>query len=111
MKLKILSTLLLSVFFGTHLSYAEEPAKTNTVELCSEVEELAGVIMERRQSGAPMSLLIKTAEGNEVAEKIIIEAYEKSRFSTESYQKKSIENFKSRWFLKCFKGLKALKNK
>lgn len=105
---KIILYLLIS--FGVNASYAEVPSKKDPVSVCGSVEKLAGVIMENRQSGTSMSHLMKIAKDTKMAEEMIIEAYEQSRFSTESFQKKSIENFKSRWFLKCFKQLKSTTN-
>jgi len=52
-----------------------------------------------------MSKIMKVSGSDEIGRKIVVDAYERSRFSTESYQKKSIENFKNEWFLSCFKEL------
>jgi len=61
--------------------------------------------MEHRQLGTSMSKIMKLSGSDEIGRKIVVDAYENPRWSTESSIKKSIENFKNKWFLSCFKGL------
>ena len=102
---KIIATLTSLLLFTPLSSYAEESKKIDPTEVCSTFEELAGLIMEHRPLGTPMSKIMKVSGSDEIGRKIVVDAYERSRFSTESYQKKSIENFKNEWFLSCFKEL------
>jgi len=107
---KIIATSISLLLFIPLLSYAEESKKIDPIEVCSTFEELAGLIMEHRQLGTPMSKIMKILGSDKIGRKIVVDAYEETRFSTESYQKKSIENFKNKWFLSCFKGLSKQKN-
>jgi hypothetical protein len=98
------------------LSYAEEKSIPSKTEQCTEIELLANTIMTVRQAGVSMSKIMKSINTvelisendilmNELGTTLIVEAYEMSRFSSESYKKRAIEDFSNKAFLTCFKTL------
>jgi len=101
--MKKLTILLFSILISFN-SYAEETEKEDVMETCSLYEELAGSIMTHRQSGTSISKIMKIVGNDELLQKMIVMAYEESRWGVEDNQKKSIENFKNKWFLMCFKS-------
>jgi hypothetical protein len=72
---------------------------------------LAGEIMTSRQSGQQMATLIDIAKAEadnsravQLAQLIVVDAYESPRFSTENYKARAISEFKNKWYLRCFKA-------
>lgn len=82
-------------------------------ELCSSYSDLSEKIMTNRQSGVAMSKMMSTVDGqkdamSKVIEEIIIEAYEKPRYSTERMQKRTIEDFRNSIYLTCAKEMRTV---
>ena len=102
------------LLFLQSISNAEGITREGAVRTCTEVEKLSGIIMESRQAGVAMSKLMKVPTGDlsalkEVMGDITINAFEYPRFSTKSLKTETIENFKSKWFLSCYKGVMNVK--
>ena len=78
---------------------------------CQEVGTLAAKVMEARQVNVSMSNMMKIAQdnNNSLMKTMVIEAYEKPRFSTEEYQNNAIQDFRSFWELACYKADKESK--
>ncbi|MDY6469397.1 hypothetical protein SKM57_12510 [Acinetobacter faecalis] len=89
----------------------DKSTENNARETCEDIELIAGVIMENRQYGTPMSkamlILNKTDDEQfkQVLEKIIISAYEMPKFSTEANKQEAITDFKEAYFLGCYKDM------
>ena len=66
--------------------------------------------MKARQEGVPMSKLMKHNSQSEnpqlikISNYLLIEAYEKPRFSGDEYKTKSIEDFRDKAYLDCVKA-------
>jgi hypothetical protein len=78
---------------------------------CKSHSYLAGEVMTSRQSGQQMATVIdivKAEAGNsravQIAQLIVVDAYESPRFSTEKYKARAISEFKNKWYLWCFKA-------
>jgi hypothetical protein len=72
-------------------------------QICSTLGELAGIIMEIRQGGAPMSKVISQVPGSDVVRALVIGAYDTPRYSTDGYKSEAIEDFSNEAMLTCFK--------
>lgn len=82
---------------------------SNWKETCSSVGELAQIIMEKRQDGVAMEALIDSVsktEKPELAEELIISAYEKSQYNGEDYKRKAIAEFRDSAYLQCVKSMR-----
>lgn len=97
---KLLTALALTLTFTANAS--EE--KKSEVDVCNQISELAERYMTLRQDGVSMSKLYKTAKGNKLVEKMIVDAYEVPKFSTDEYREIQVSKFKNRWFLNCVKS-------
>lgn len=76
----------------------------NWRETCSSYSDMAESIMSARQNGMQISDLIETVknmEGNKEAERLILIAYKKPRFSILENQEKSIRKFKNESYVAC----------
>lgn len=75
---------------------------------CKGVSKVAELIMINRQSGVAMSrqMAIAKGEAKSIIEGLIVEAYELPRYGTDVFKKRSIENFRDKYFLQCFKSKK-----
>jgi len=74
-------------------------------EKCAVISNLAYVIMEARQNGAPMQKIMEKVVGTKIYERMVFEAYETPRFNTEEYQTDAENDFRDRWYLLCSKNL------
>jgi len=104
--MKILLTIITFSFTATSV-YADDWRKT-----CDSYSELAETTMNGRQSGTPMAKMMKVLsndEGSELFEKLIIAAYDSTRYSTERMQQRSIEEFRDEKYLECAKAMRAKK--
>lgn len=103
-KIFIICTTCILLAFSS-LSFAEEES------LCDAIEEVASVIMIKRQAGLPMSNMIKHLnkisdnDFKEVISEIIVEAYQTPMFYTKEAKARAVLEFKNRWYLQCYKKL------
>ena len=93
-------------------------SKTEVTELCEKIEWYAGIIMTNRQNGMSMSesirVLNNTKSNNDetiskvvkqVAEQIIIDAYDVPEYSVYENQNEAINDFKNQQFRACYRSL------
>ena len=81
-------------------------ATASNLDNCYKLEELGEVIMTARQSGRSMGDLMKIADGNELVEAMVFDAFEAPLWSTDENKQKEINNFKSSMFKMCYKNIK-----
>lgn len=74
------------------------------LELCREIGTLAESIMTNRQNGTSIVQMMDIADGNGLAQSLVVAAYEEPRFSTPRYQAESISDFRDRAYLECFRA-------
>lgn len=92
-------------------SYAERISNESVVDSCTAIENMAETIMDRRQSGVKMSILMDIAKESKdkslsrIITSLIIEAYEKPRYNTEKHKRRVIEDFRNNAFLNCYKDI------
>ncbi len=82
-------------------------SKENWRERCDSISTLAGSIMEARQEGIAMSNAMKIADGNKLAELMVAGAFDTPRYGTADYKKRTIEEFRDSWYLKCTKTVQV----
>lgn len=73
---------------------------------CDSISELALKIMSGRQNGIAMSKMMQIAKQDELMQTLIIDAYEKNRYSTEEYQVRVIQEFRDNAHLQYVKALR-----
>lgn len=102
--MKNLTAILLSILLtSTQLSIAGE-----SEDLCSAMEDLAKSIMERRQDGTSMSVMMKVTESigdinvEKLAKQMVITAYKINKFSTKEYKEDAIKKFSNSVALTCY---------
>jgi hypothetical protein len=76
-----------------------------TVKDCEDMQELAYKVMNLRQTGVPASQLIALADGNKIANAIVIAAYEELQYNTREYQIRANKEFANRVYIECFKSI------
>lgn len=95
------------------LLFVHPPARADEVtpaEFCKKAATLAATIMEKRQQNAPMHLLIDSVsaisspEMRDLFTAMIIEAYEKPRYTSDPYRRNAIQDFQNAMYLSCLKG-------
>lgn len=103
----LFTTSALLVVFATCNVHADEKA-----DGCSQIHSLATKVMEVRQLGIElpvlMNLIVNEAGGElevKIGREIVIDAYEKPQYSLADYQQKEIKRFANEWALKCYKNL------
>jgi hypothetical protein len=78
-------------------------------KICKGWGDYAEIVMRLRQQGASMEKLMTLCNevegqgGKSLARQIIIMAYEESRYSTEQFQQRKIEDFRDVIYLFCVK--------
>jgi hypothetical protein len=106
MKIRNTIYLVLLLLLLQSTSNAEGVSREKALKTCTQIERIAELIMEHRQAGQSMSKLLKLSPpGIKTMDAIVIDAFEKPRFSVQSNKAETIENFKSKWFLSCYKGM------
>lgn len=95
---------ILVLLFYSCTAQAEESAKST---ICKLIEENAALIMGNRQLGVSMAAQyepIEQADEQSIMLKIIEDAYEQPRFSTEEHRTRVITEFRNKYFLLCIQG-------
>jgi hypothetical protein len=83
---------------------ANNPANDiKEVITCSSVAEMAKMVMQLRQRQTPMAELYAGANGFDFMEAMIIRAYDKPAFQTESHQQRLVTEFADMYFMTCVK--------
>ena len=94
MKQLLLITLL---SFSANAKITEEEMK-----YCAQLEKAAGLTMQARQNGDSMRELIEKAGESKVLVSLIRDAYNTTRYHTESSKKRAIESFKNDTYMLCY---------
>ena len=100
-----ISFTVLGLFASANASESEDEQKKSMVELCASSANLAKTIMEVRQNGGEMFKLLEVANGDELAEKIVIAAFDEPLYSTEEYKKRAAREFSNEVMLICMKSV------
>ena len=79
-------------------------------ELCTAVSGAASLIMELRQSNAPLSSVLEVVGDVAILEELVIEAYKKPRYSSKAYQNSAIADFSNIAMLACLQSSKQRKS-
>ncbi|AUR95628.1 hypothetical protein NVP1210O_06 [Vibrio phage 1.210.O._10N.222.52.C2] len=81
------------------------PAMAEPVS-CDAIGQVAESIMMARQAEQPISKVMALVDGHGMSavKPLVIEAYKRSSYSTESYQKKAIAEFRNDIELICYEG-------
>ena len=78
--------------------------------ICATLGELARTVMGSRQLGVPLSQLMEIVKDTKVERRIVLEAYERPRFQSESLRQSSIEDFGNEWETTCYRARSGGKN-
>ena len=96
---KILLTAALLAVTGT--------AQANT-ELCTAVSKNAELIMQLRQSNAPISGVLEAVKEVELLVELVIKAYETPRYNSEEYKADAVTDFSNLVMVTCLQSLKEV---
>ncbi len=94
-KITLLSCLALPVH-----AKAEE---SNTLEYCNLISDVAGKIMELRQSDYPMSKILKKLDGSHRS--LIIQIYSSPKYNSKEYIDQRINETKTQVMISCIKSI------
>lgn len=72
---------------------------------CTSIGDLAEQIMTHRQAGTAISQLMPMVEGNDLFVKMLLEAYQKPRFSSPEYKSREIEDYRNLWETGCYQAM------
>jgi hypothetical protein len=76
-------------------------------ETCTKASDLAEILMQSRQKGQSMSEAMALAKGNEVAERMVIAAYDIPRFNSEEIKTRTISDFRDKWYATCVREVRG----
>ncbi len=105
----IVMILLAGLLFASPVLAEED--KDSIYARCQILSVLATAIMDSRHAGVSMAdsmEIASRAEPESLAEairQVVIEAYSEPRYHTEELRKRTTEDFRDRWYLRCVKGL------
>lgn len=92
---------------GALLFVAATAHATTVNSLCASIGELAESIMRARQSGASVTRMLETAQGNKIAEALVMDAFNTSRFTSQPFIDRAAEEFRERAEVQCLRTLKS----
>ena len=70
---------------------------------CEQIEVTARTIMDARQAGVPLKSVMKIVKDNDAMKQIVIQAYDSSKYETDSYKKSAVEKFANKYYVSCLK--------
>lgn len=74
------------------------------MEGCKSLEKLAGSVMSARQRGMAMSKMLEIVnegESNDLVNAMVMDAWDKPRYSTEKHQQRAVSDYKDAAFGAC----------
>ena len=77
-------------------------------EKCTFISESAELIMQLRQSNAPIADVLKITEDFEVLLELVIKAYETPRYNSEEYKDNAIIDFSNLAMVSCLQSFKEV---
>ena len=107
---------ILSSYLSFPLAIAWAASTSADMDECKRIDESAQIVMEARQSGAPLSKIWNVAENTnddylEAMFKMLAKsAYEVPRFETDAMKKKATVDFQNTYFSACISNLEKKKN-
>lgn len=75
--------------------------------LCSDLSDLADMIMSHRQSGTPMQRLIDILSEDDMLMSWVLEAYDSSRFDTPKYRERAVQDFREEKHVSCLRATRS----
>lgn len=80
---------------------------------CKAAEKLATGLMELRQEGAPLSIVLDQTSGDKNFDKLVevmaIDAWEIPAVDDETWKSMMITKFKDKWYMECVKEARTRK--
>lgn len=73
--------------------------------ICESYSGLAETIMDGRQTGTPMAVMIAIVSDDAYATHMVRTAYEQPRWHTGESQQRAIEDFRDAVYLECYKAV------
>ena len=77
-------------------------------EKCTFISESAELIMQLRQSNAPIADVLKITEDFEILLELVIKAYEAPRYNSEEYKADAVTDFSNLTMVTCLQSLKEV---
>jgi hypothetical protein len=81
------------------LSLTSQAAKIS----CEQIEVTARTIMDARQAGVPLKSVMKIVKDSDAMKQVAIQAYDSSKYETDSYKKSAVEKFANKYYVSCLK--------
>lgn len=69
---------------------------------CQQIGELARMVMEKRQEGVSMSVLMGIAKDNKLIRVMVVEAFKRPDFSSDEYKKREQIKFRNAFESLCY---------
>ena len=82
-------------------------AQADTEE-CTFISESAELIMQLRQSNAPISGVLEAVKEVELLVELVIKAYETPRYNSEEYKADAVTDFSNLAMVTCLQSLKEV---
>lgn len=82
-----------------------EATEEEKIASCQQIAGLAETVMTHRQQGTAMSDVMNIVKDTQLGRSMVIAAYDISRYATDDYQQRAIEEFRDEWNLQCLKAL------
>lgn len=82
---------------------APKPTMAEISQRCSTYSSLANKIMEARQGGVSMAEQMKIMAEDEIAQRLVVMAYEQPRYATDRMQSRTIVDFENTVHLTCIR--------
>ena len=102
MKSIIKAILVVSMFIGFTNAALAQTAKQ--IEICEVYGQLAEVIMSERMKDKPMSQMLRTADGDQTAIRLVTQAYSHTNMHDKEHARKMVRMFKDQTMVSCLKS-------
>ena len=72
--------------------------------LCTDIEEIATAVHEARSAGVSVTRMMELANGSQVIETIVLDAYDRPRYQTEQVIIRDRQEFVNKWVMHCIRA-------
>jgi hypothetical protein len=104
----IIVSIVLTLLLFSNSVLSEEIPYQKKLQICEKISNTGATYMQGRQVGVPMSQFMNSQLHESIKplmHRIIIMAYEKPRYNTDSVINETIEDFKNEVYLYCIKSM------
>lgn len=98
-----MKTIALIILASLAAPQAHADAPPSAQQICTDIGNIAAIVMTARQKGMPMSQVMGFMSGTELGRAIVMDAYDQPQMTTDEYRGRMIMRFRNEAEAACYR--------